>query len=209
MKYPKLLPLLMLLAAGCSFTRYGNPQDTETINASYGRTDLQAFSETMVSSLAESPSLSYLAGPGKGDDMRVVVYMGGIRNLTTEHLDTGGISDSIRTALIQSGRFRFVAGDQGQAEIGDQVRFQQGSGRVDPAQAKAFGKQLGADVIIYGSLRSITKRKGRSIETLGVKTLDVFYQFTLNCENIETGEIIWSEQKDMQKAQKTSLFGSS
>ncbi len=208
MKYHKITPLLLLLAAGCSFTRYGNPEDTETVNAAYGRTDLQSFSDAMVSSLGESPALTYLAGPGKGDDMRVIVYMGGIRNLTTEHLDTGGISDSIRTSLIKSGRFRFVAGDQGQTEIGDQVRFQQGSGRVDPAQAKAFGKQLGADVIVYGSLRSITKKKARSLENLGVKTKDVFYQFTLNCENIETGEILWSEQQDVTKQQKTSLFGS-
>ncbi|MDP6520873.1 MAG: penicillin-binding protein activator LpoB [Planctomycetota bacterium] len=208
MKKHKILPLLMIMAVGCSSTRYGNPEDQETVNASYGRTDLQSFSDAMVSSLAEAPSLSYLGGPGKGDDLRVIVYMGDIRNLTTEHLDTGGISDSIRTSLVKSGRFRFVAGDQGQDEIGDQVRFQQGSGRVDPAQAKAFGKQLGADVIVYGSLRSITKKKGRSLENLGIKTKDVFYQFTLNCENITTGEIIWSEQQDVTKTQKTSLFGS-
>ena len=80
--------------------------------------------------------------------------------------------------------------------------------RVDPNEAKAFGKQLGAEVVVYGSLSSITKKKGRSLEDLGSKTKDVYYLFVLNCANIETGEIIWAEEAEINKAQRTSLFGS-
>ena len=61
---------------------------------------------------------------------------GGIANETTEHINTSGVSDSIRTALINSAKFRFVVGPHGQLEIENQVEFQQGSGRVNPAMIR-------------------------------------------------------------------------
>lgn len=199
--------LVVATVASCSSTRYGDAQAQETVNVDWGSTDLQTFSQHMVESLLESPTLSYFAGPAKGDDMRVIAFMGGVSNETKEHVNTRGVTDSIRTALLQSGRFRFVAGEPGQDEIGEQVRFQQGSGRVNPEMAKAFGKQLGADVIIYGTLRSIEKKKGRSFGTLLTKTKDVYYQFVLNCVNIETGELIWSNEEEIRKTSTAGLFG--
>jgi penicillin-binding protein activator len=199
--------IALVAAAACSSVRYGDPDAVETVNIDWGSTDLQTFAQKMVQSLVDSPQLAYLAHPGKGDDQRIIVYMGGVRNDTSEHIDTQGITDSIRTSLLKSGRFRFVAGEQGQSELGEQVRFQQGSGRVNPEMAKEFGKQLGADMVIYGNLRSIEKTRGRSIESAGTKKEDVYYQFVLNAVNIETGEIIWSEEQDLRKTAKTGLFG--
>jgi hypothetical protein len=193
--------------AACSSVRYGDATAEETVNISYGSTDLQRIAAEMVESLNDSPQLAYLAHPGKTDDQRIIVYMGGVRNETSEHIQTDGITDSIRTALLKGGKFRFVASEQGQDELGDQVRFQQGSGRVNPEMAKAFGKQLGADMVLYGNMRSIEKKRGRSIESGGVKTEDVYYQFVLNAVNIETGEIIWSEDTELRKTAKTGLFG--
>jgi PBP1b-binding outer membrane lipoprotein LpoB len=73
---------------------------------------------------------------------------------------------------------------------------------------KKFGKQLGADVVLYGSLRSIEKKKGRSLETGGIKTEDVYYLLILNCVNVETNELIWTEKGEIRKTQKTGVFGS-
>jgi uncharacterized protein (TIGR02722 family) len=208
-RMPKTLALLTLaLAAGCSSTHYSDPKDTETINVDWGSTDLQTFSSKMVQSLKDSPSLAYFDRAGKGADKRVIGYMGGIKNSTSEHIDTTAVSDAIRTDLIQSGKFRFVVDTAGQQEIGDQVHFQQDSGRVDPKEAMAFGKQHGAEVIIYGVLRSIEKHKGRSLESGGTKTEDTYYQFVLNAANVETGEIIWSDKGEIRKTEKTGLFGS-
>ena len=198
----------LAIAASCSSTNYGDPQSVETVNEDWGSTDLQTFSAKMVQSLKDSPALAYFDRPEKGADKRVITYMGGIRNDTSEHIDTTGVSDSIRTDLIQSGQFRFVVDKAGQDEIGEQVRFQQESGRVDPKMAMQFGKQLGAEVVIYGTLRSIEKRKGRSLETGGQKTEDVYYLFVLNATNVESGEIIWSDKGEIRKVQKTGLFGS-
>ena len=203
-----LLLAALLGAAACSSTRYKDAQDPETINVDWGSTDLQTFSDHMVKSLLDSPSLSYLTKPHKGDDPRIIAVMGGVANETSEHINTTMITNSIRTSLLQSQRFRFVAGDLGQAEIEKQVRFQQGSGRVDPAKAIAFGKQYGAEVVIYGTLASIEKKKGRSLESLGAKKEDTYYQFVLNAVNIETGELMWANEEELRKQQVTGLFGS-
>jgi penicillin-binding protein activator len=207
----KLIQLSLLttlsIFASCSSTKYGDAQETETVNADWGSTDLQVFSKKMSDSLAAAPNLAYLDGPGKRDDKRVVIYLGGIENKTSEHIDTTAITDKISTELFKSGRFKIVADTAGQKEIGDQVRFQN-DGRVDPEQARKFGKQLGADVVLHGTLRSIEKKKGRSLETGGVKTEDVYYQFVFKAVNIETAELLWQEEGEIRKQQKSGLFGS-
>ncbi len=194
-------------ASSCSSTRYGDSKATETVNVDWGSTDLQTFSAEMVKSLLDAPQLAYMDHSGKGEDKRIIVYMGGIRNETKEHINLESMNDSISTELLRSKRFRLAADQKGQTELGDQVRFQNESGRVAEEQAKKFGKQIGADVVLYGTLYSIEKKKGRSIENLGTKTEDVYYQFTFKCVNIETGEIIWQENKDIRKQQKTGIFG--
>ncbi len=91
--------------------------------------------------------------------------------------------------------------------MAEQVRFQQGSGRVREDMMRAFGQQLGADVIIYGTLRSIEKKKGSSIESGGVRKQDVYYQFVLKCVNIDTAELLWIEEEELRKTERTGIFG--
>lgn len=202
------LPLLALLPlTACSSIGYDDPGKTETLTIGYGSTDLQTLAAEMVESLVNDQSLNYLDNSGKDEDKRVIVYMGDVENRTSEHIDTQGITDKVQTQLLKSGKFRFVAADAGQAEIGDQVRFQQGSGRVREDMMRSFGKQLGADVILYGTLRSIDKKKGSSIESGGARKEDVYYQFVMKCVNIDTGEILWIEEAELRKTGRTGIFG--
>jgi len=201
------LVALGVVFASCSGVAYDDPGKVETLTIDYGSTDLQTLSAEMVDSLTASPALAYLENPGKGEDKRVIVVFGGIENRTAEHIDTEGISDKISTHMLKSGRFRFVAADAGQGEIEKQVRFQQGSGRVRDDMMRTFGKQFGADVVLYGSLRSIEKYRGSSIESAGSRKEDVYYQFTLKCVNIDTAEIIWQDEAELRKTAKTGIFG--
>jgi uncharacterized protein (TIGR02722 family) len=206
-----LIPVCLIgafLAPSCSSTRYGDASAQETVNIDWGSTDLQTLSGKMVKSLLQAPQLAYLADEKKGQDQRIRLYMGGVRNETSEHIDTAAITDLVRTDLFSSNKFRFVGDAQAQKEVSDQVTFQNESGKVDPAMIKKFGKQLGADVVLYGSLRSIEKKKGRSLETGGIKTEDVYYLLILNCVNVETNELIWTEKGEIRKTQKTGVFGS-
>ena len=193
---------------GCSSSsHYVDPNQDESVSIKYGRGDLNRLANGMVNSLTTSPGLSHMDHSGKADDKRIVVYFDNITNETREHISMGGIRDEILDGLVNDGRFRIVAGKVGQDEIGDQVRFQQDSGRVNPELAKAYGKQLGADVVIYGALRDITKTGNSSIESLGTKKRDVFYQFFLRMDNIETGETIWTNSEQIAKQETVGLFG--
>lgn len=199
-----LLPLA-LLAASCSSIRYDDPGRVETLTIDYGSTDLQTLAGQMVESLVAAPQLNSLDSSGKGDDKRIIVYTGSVENRTSEHIDTEAITDKIQTALLKSGKFRFVADRAGQAQIDEQIRFQ--TGRVREDMLRELGKQLGADVILYGTLRSIEKRKGSSLESGGTRKVDVYYQFVLKCVDIDSAEILWQEEEELRKTERTGIFG--
>ena len=201
------LALPLLFTAACSSIGYDDPVRQETLTIDYGSTDLQTISAEMVESLINNQGLNYLDNSGKGDDKRVIVYFGSVENRTAEHIDTGGISDKIQTALLKSGKFRFVAEKAGQKEVEEQVRFQQETGRVREDMMRSFGKQIGADVILYGTLRSIEKSKGSSLESGGARKQDVYYQFVLKCVNIDTAEILWQDEAELRKTERTGIFG--
>jgi uncharacterized protein (TIGR02722 family) len=201
-----LLALAATLLVACSSARYEDPNQTEFVTIDFSTGDLQSLAADMSDSLTSSPALLRY-DVGERPDPRVVLVLGGVENRTTEHIDTSGITDEMRVRLLQSGQFRIVSADRGQDAIGDQVRFQQGSGRVDPAGAKAFGAQVGADLVIWGTLRSIEKERGRSLASGGTKTDLLDYQFVLTAADITTGEELWANSKYIRKLEKTGLFG--
>jgi hypothetical protein len=195
----------LALSASCSSIRYDDPGRVETLTIDYGSTDLQTLAGEMVESLVTAPQLNYLENSGKGDDKRVIVLTGSVENRTSEHIDTEGITDKIQTALLKSGKFRFVADKAGQAQIDEQIRFQ--AGRVREDMLRELGRQLGADVILYGTLRSIEKSKGSSLESGGARKKDVYYQFVFKCVNIDTAEILWQDEQELRKTERTGIFG--
>ena len=204
---PSALCATLALLSGCSSIQREDPDKVENIDIKFGSTDLQQMADAMVQSLLGDPDLAYLDHAGKGDDKRIVLYTGVVNNKTSEHIDTASITDSVRTALLKSNRFRLAASNQGQDEVGGQVRFMNESGRVDPNLVRSFGKQIGADAVMYGNLRSIEKSKDRNLEDGARKTDDVYYKFTLEVANVETGEVIWIDEKEIRKTVKTGLFG--
>ncbi|MGK0483583.1 MAG: hypothetical protein ACJAQ3_003568 [Planctomycetota bacterium] len=207
-----LLSGLVALGAGfssaCNSADYGDPNKVETLTIDFGSTDLQTFADTMSASLLENPNLNYLEAPGKREDKRIIAVFGGIANETREHINTDQISRKILANLQNSGKFRFLAREEsnGQDEIAEEIRFQN-SGKVREDMAKAGNNQLGADVRIYGNLSDIYKEKGRSIASLGSKKKDLFYQFFMSAVNLDTGEILWSQEVPIRKTESVSLFG--
>jgi uncharacterized protein (TIGR02722 family) len=129
---------------------------------------------------------------------RPVVFVDRIKNKTTEHVDTESITDTIQSKLINSGKFRFV--DMSVVDrVRQQLDYQSDSGLVDPSTAAAMGRQIGAELMMYGNFSSIVKRDG--------STKDVYYKFTLKLLNIQTGIIEWTNEKEIRKTRSKSLFG--
>lgn len=182
-----------LLVSSCTRVQYGDATATETVTVDFGSTDLQMIASQMVDDLLTFPPVVQMTA-----QRRPVVFVDRVQNRTVEHIDTESVTDSIRTRLIQSGKFRFV-----DMTVVDRVRqqmdFQTQSGMVDPATAVTMGRQIGAEFMLYGALTSIVKRDS--------STKDVYYKFTLNMMNLETGIIEWSSEKEIRKTRSRSLFG--
>jgi len=115
-----------------------------------------------------------------------------------QHIDTESVTDSIRTKLIRSGKFRFTDNTT-RNQAAEEIKFQQESGMVDQNAAMRFGKQIGAEYLLTSNLAEIKKSAGR--------TTDVYYKFTMNLLNLETGILEWADEKEIRKVATKKRFG--
>jgi uncharacterized protein (TIGR02722 family) len=188
--------LAITLVAGCaqkSVVRYGDATAIETTDINFGSTDLQKVATDMTDSLLLSPVVGTLT-----QNKRPVIFVERIKNKTSEHIDTESITDSISTKLLRSGKFRFV--DMGRVEAArEQMNFQQDGGMVDPSKALQFGKQIGAQYMLYGNLSSIVKsNKDKS---------DVYYKFTIRLMDLESGLVEWADETEIRKTKAKESVG--
>ena len=182
------ISLTLVAVSGCtnkSVVRYGDATAVETTDINFGSTDLQKVAGQMTDSLLVSPVVGTLTA-----NSRPIVFVESIKNKTSEHIDTESITDSISTKLLRSGKFRFV--DMGRVEAArQQLDFQQNSGMVESGKAMQFGKQVGAQYMLYGNLASIVKsNKDQS---------DVYYKFTLRLMDLESGLVEWADETEIRK----------
>jgi uncharacterized protein (TIGR02722 family) len=197
-RYTKLiLPALLFTFSGCAMNSnaytgnvsYKNANDVEQTTLNFGSTDLNLIVEKMVTSLLQTPILD-----GKN---RPVIMLGGVKNKTSEHIDTKNITDKIKTTLLKSGRVRVTSYNEIGQDLIDELDYQS-SKYVNQETAKQVGQQIAADYKIYGEITSIEKNDGKNI--------DLYYKMTLNLANIETGLTEWADEKEIRKAGNKSLF---
>ena len=185
-----IIALLTFGTFGCARVQYGSPGEVETLTKEFGSTDLQTIAEKMVRSMLVSPAIG---------NNRPVIYISQIKNKTAEHIDTKSITDKISTFMLKSGKVRFTAASEINKDLLDQLEYQENTGLVDPRTRKKFGRQIGADYIIYGEITSISKKAGRKSDT--------YYKITFKLADIETGIIEWMDEKEIRKQAKKGLLG--
>ena len=110
----------------------------------------------------------------------------GAKDGSTMRVDPRLIVDLMRTRLVQSRKFRILdlAQDDKILEIQNAQHFR---GTIDPQTAVRMGKQLGARLLIYGSLSSSAAE---------------YHRATFNLMDLESGELIWSDTKQTPKLVK-------
>jgi len=184
------------LLGGCASTgnvSYGDAQAVETLTTDFGSTDLQMIATKMVDDMLSFPPVVQMT-----QSRRPVMFVDRIKNKTQEHIDTESITDTIQNKLINSGKFRFVDMTSVGA-MADQIAYQKQSGMVDQATSVRADKQIGAEYMLNGNLSSIVKNSGGKS--------DVYYKFTLKLQNIQTGIVEWTSEKEIRKSGKRSTFG--
>ena len=185
----------MSLATGCAGpqVQYGDAGSVKPLSTEFGSSDLQQIADSMVDSLLVFPPVVELTA-GK----RPVITVDRVKNKTMQHIDTESITDSIRAKLIKSGKFRFIDRTT-DAQTIEEIKTQQESGLVDKNTAVDFGKQIGAEFLLTANFSEIKQKAG--------SVTDVYYKFTMNLKNLKTGILEWSDEKEIRKVFKKSLFG--
>jgi len=188
--------LLSLALAGCATVpnvQYGDAGSAKPLSTEFGSSDLQQIAESLVDSLVTFPPVVDLTS-----QRRPIITVDKVKNKTMQHIDTESITDSIRTKLIKSGKFRFIDRSTDSAAI-EEIKMQQDSGLVDKKNAINFGQQSGAEFLLTANFAEIRQKSG--------SVTDVYYKFTMNLKNLRSGILEWSDEKEIRKVFNRSLFG--
>ncbi|ACN16809.1 conserved hypothetical protein [Desulforapulum autotrophicum HRM2] len=198
------LSVLMLVTCFAVFTMVGcgattrnlNPKDEIHYGASYDFSDKKQIVERLVTPLLGAPLF-----PVQASKPILIVYP--VVNETSEHISTGGITDEIRMKLIQSGKFRFINETQ-RKNIQKETRYQS-RGYVDPSMRVDQGRQLGADYILSGTLRSIKKDQPRQWRLN--KSERIYYSLDMTLTDLTTGEIVYADQAELAREASRPVIG--
>jgi uncharacterized protein (TIGR02722 family) len=189
------LILATVIFSGCGTTRVERVGVDETIDLSgrWNDTDSRLVAETMIADVFAHPwATDYSATNGK----KPVVIVGTIRNMSSEHLETGIFAKDIERELVNSGKVKFVASSGERGEL-RQERLEQQQFATEET-AKRLAAETGADYMLKGSIKTQMDREGR--------TQVKFYQVDLELIHIESNEKVWIGTKKIKKTVQQARF---
>ncbi len=170
--------------------QYGDSKAVETLTNEFGSTDLQSIAQAMTNSLLQSSAVTSKSRP--------LVTIAEVKNHTSEYIDTKSITDTIRAKVMKSGLMRFAVDTSGMQTQVDEITRQNQSGLYKKSKSKKIGQMEGAAFRIEGTITSIVKRAD------DVK--DVYYKFSLQLIDNESGVMEWADEKEIRKTSNKSMF---
>ena len=188
--------ITILLTSGCggpkAFTKgeYDDPTRVELLDDKFNESDMHQMAESVIKAMV---ACAYVANAPKPP----VVIVEKVQNRTQEHIDMQSMTDMIRTALIKTGKVRFVNKEE-RGTVEDEIQYHE-SGAVNGPTAKRRGKQTGADYILSGALAT-------NIQEVGGDKL-IYYKLTMNLTNLESTTIDCTEEKQVRKKYKKRTIG--
>jgi hypothetical protein len=187
----------VLFMAGCTVTTRDISSDQEVIyDEGYHFSDKKNIVNAMADSLISKPPLV-----NANDRPVIVVY--GIANRTSEHISTSAITDDIRQVLLASGKVRFVNKIQ-RENISRETDYQY-SGKVTTETRIKLGRQVGADYMLTGTLRSIEKKQPRQMRLK--KKILKYYSLNLELTDLETSLIEWADSAEVIRESSRPFIG--
>ncbi len=145
--------------------------------------------------VAEEMINDVLSRPWREDFTRAsgnkpVMIVGMISNKTSEHIESETFIKDIEREMINSGMVRIVQNSVFREKLREE-RANQGE-FASPETQSRWGRELGADFMLFGVMTSITDSYG--------KDKVVSYKVNLELANLETNEKVWIGDKEIKKA---------
>src|SRR3954470_10583939 len=117
----------LLVMSGCgpkAFTKgeYDDPTRVELLDDKFNEADMQQMADTVIRAMV---ACGYVANAQKPP----VVIVEKVQNRTEEHIDMTSMTDKIRTALIKTGKVRFVNKEE-RGTLDDEYDYNKEGGNV-------------------------------------------------------------------------------
>ncbi|MFN4082212.1 MAG: penicillin-binding protein activator LpoB [Bacteroidia bacterium] len=179
-----------LILSSCGTNRRVERVSTNEVIDLSGRwnaTDSRLVAEEMMKDVLTRPWLNNFRNENGGK--KPVLIVGQIRNRTSEHIDATTFIKNMERAMVNDQTVTVVQS----GEDRNQVRDERSDQKIfaDPATAKRWAKEKGADFMLTGVISSI--------EDQYKKEKTVLYQVNLELTNIETNEKVWIGEKQIKK----------
>lgn len=192
MKYLSLFFLLGLIAlTGCvkqtrTVERISPNQQTD-LSGRWNDTDSRLVAEEMVKDLINRPWRTEFMKENGGKKPTIIV--GIVLNKSHEHIEAETFIKDIQRELINSGTVKIVQHGVFREKLREERADQQQY--ASPATQKKWGRELGADYMMFGTINSIVDSYN--------KEKAVYYQIDLELAHLETNQISWMGSKKIKK----------
>ncbi len=185
----KTLPLILLLFLVCSCARTVSridPNQQIDLSGRWNDSDSRQVADKMTAELLNSPRFQEYA---KETGKKPTIIVGQIRNRTSEHIDANNFIKKFELAIFNSGLADLVESDTFRDKLREERAQQQDFS--DPATLAQWGKEVGADLMLFGEMTSETDTYN--------KNRVVNYVTTLFLTDMETNKRIWYGQQEIKK----------
>tara|TARA_R110002096_G_scaffold436044_1_gene665949 strand:+ start:6023 stop:6604 length:582 start_codon:yes stop_codon:yes gene_type:complete len=163
-----------------------NENEQIDLSGRWNDTDSKLVAQQMIADVLARP---WLGDHLKAEGKKPTIIVGLVKNRSSEHIASETFINDIERELINSGQVRLVQGGEFRNELRAEKADQQNNSSLETV--KKFGRELGADFILQGSINSISDANS--------KTKLVYYQTDLTLTNIETNEKVWVGSKKIKK----------
>jgi uncharacterized protein (TIGR02722 family) len=186
MKKPFAIMLLAILfSCQQSVTRVA-PDTQIDLSGRWNDSDSRMVADKMISELMTSERFKEYA---KEKGRKPAIVVGLIRNKTSEHIDADTYIKKLEVALYNSKVAEVVESEEFRDKLRQERAQQQDF--ADPATVAQWGKEIGANLMLFGEMTSET-------DTSNKKRV-VNYITTLYLTDIETGKRVWYGQQEIKK----------
>lgn len=163
-----------------------DPNAVVDLSGRWNDTDSRLVAEEMINDCLGRPWYSNMIQQ-KGSLPTVVI--GKVRNKSHEHINVETFIKDMERALINSGAVDFVANAELRSELRDEIASQ--AGNATDETRKDAGQEIGADLLLTGSLNSIIDQDG------GEQV--IFYQINLELVDLQSHRKVWIGDKKIKK----------
>src|SRR5258706_811832 len=163
-----------------------SPDQSIDLSGRWNDTDSRQVANKMIADLMGSEKFKdYAKSLGK----KPAIVVGLIRNKTSEHIDSDNYVKKFELAIFNSGVADLVESDTFRDKLREERAQQQDFS--DPATVAQWGKEVGANLMLFGEMTSET-------DVYNNKRV-VNYVTTLFLTDMETNKRIWYSQEEIKK----------